>query len=42
MACRALGGASLENDLQSRQELYERGGCELRNTIACGALGGEV
>ena len=31
---------SLENDLQSWQELYERGGCQWRNAIACRALGG--
>ena len=37
-----FGGGSLENDLQSWQELYEREGCALRNTIVCRALGGEV
>ena len=36
------GGGSLENDLQSWQELCEREGCALRNTIACRAFGGEV
>ena len=35
-------GGSLENDLQSRQELLTSEGCALRNTIACRALGGEV
>ena len=34
------GGGSLENDLQSWQELCEREGCALRTTIACRALGG--
>ena len=37
-----FGGGSLENDLQSWRELYERKGFALRNTIACRALGGEV
>ena len=32
-------GGSLENDLQSWQELYEREGCAFRNTITCRALG---
>ena len=35
-----FGGGSLENDLQSWQELCEREGCALRTTIACRALGG--
>ena len=38
LACRVLGG-SLENDLQSRQALYEREGFALRTTIACWTLG---
>ena len=38
----SFSGGSLENDLQSWQELYEREGCALRNTIVCRALGGEV
>ena len=38
LACRVLGG-SLENDLQSRQVLYEREGFALRTTIACWTLG---
>ena len=37
-----LWGGNLENDLQWWQELYEREGCALRNTIVCRALGGEV
>ena len=36
----SFGGGSLENDLQSWQELCEREGCALRTTIACRALGG--
>ena len=36
----SFGGGSLENDLQSWQELYAREGCALRTTIACRALGG--
>ena len=32
----------LENDLQTRQELFEREGCALRTTIACRVLGGKV
>ena len=37
----SFGGGSLENDLQSWQELCEREGCALRTTIACRALGGK-
>ena len=37
----SFGGGSLENDLQSWQELCEREGCALRTTIACRAWGGK-
>ena len=36
----ANGGGSLENDLQSWQELFEREGFALRTTIACRVWGG--
>ena len=36
----SFGGGSLENDLQRWQELDEREGCALRNTIVCRAWGG--
>ena len=37
-----LWGGSLENDLQSCQELFEREGFALRTTIACRVLGGSL
>ena len=37
-----FGGGSLENDLQSRQELFEREGFALRTDIACRGLGGSL
>ena len=41
IASRALGGGSLENDLQPWEELFAREGCALRTTIACRAWGGK-
>ena len=38
IACWALGG-NLNNELESRHELFSRERCESRNTIACWALG---
>ena len=42
IACWALGGGSLNNELESRQELFGRESCESRNTIACWALKGKL
>ena len=35
-------GGSFKNDLESWQEVLERGDCEVENTLACKGLGGEV
>ena len=37
-----FGGGNLNNELESRQELFGRESCESRNTIACWALGGGI
>ena len=35
------GGGNLNNELESRQELFGRENCASRNSIACWALGGK-
>ncbi len=38
----SFGGGSLNNELESWQELFSRESCEWKNTIACWALKGKL
>ena len=38
----SFGGGSLNNELESWQELFSRESCASRNTIACWAWGGNL